>query len=111
MCKSADAHAGSAMDRNESEQWMSDHITNTQEVANGRLPHHDEARLPEQREALYEEVERLWLEVERLRDQQQALQRTPQLNDAQVDDDSGHEEGDDAKEPADRGRVRHRRPL
>ena len=59
------------------------------------------------------EVEWLRLEVERLRDQQQALQRTPQSNDTQVDDDSEHEESDDShtKRPAGRGRVLHRRPV
>ena len=59
------------------------------------------------------EVEWLRLEVERLRDQQQALQRTPQSNDTQVDDDSEHEESDDSytKRPAGRGCVLHRRPV
>jgi hypothetical protein len=35
------------MDRNESEQWISEHTTNMEEVESGRLPHHDEACLPE----------------------------------------------------------------
>ena len=101
------------MDRDESERWISEHATNTERVANGRLPHHDEARLPEKQEDLYVEVEWLRLEVERLRDQQQALQRTPQSNDTQVDDDPEHEESDDShtKRPAGRGRVLHRRPV
>src|SRR5260370_19246126 len=101
------------MDRNESEQWMSGHTTNTEKVANGRLPHHDEARLPEKQEGLSEEVEQLRLEVERLRDQQQALQRSPQSNDTQVDDESEHEGSDDSntKQPADRGRALHRRAV
>src|ERR1700738_2934726 len=98
------------MDRNESEQWKSEDTTNTEQVANGRLSHHDEARRteptpPEKQEGLYEEVEQLRLEVERLRDQQQALQRIPQSNDTQVDDDSN------TKQPADRGRARHWRPV
>jgi hypothetical protein len=50
------AHKGSAMDRNES--W---HTADTEQVANGPLPHHDDAHrtehsLPEKQKALYEEV-------------------------------------------------------
>src|SRR5260370_35081693 len=101
------------MDRDDAAQGLSGLAANTERVTNGRLPHHDEARLPEKQEDLYVEVEWLRLEVERLRDQQQALQRTPQSNDTQVDDDSEHEESDDshAKRPAGRGRVLHRRPV
>jgi len=101
------------MDRNESEQWISEHTTNTEQVANGRLPHHDEARLPEKPEGVSEEVEQLRLEVERLRDQWQALRRTPPSSDTQVDDDSEHEESDDSntKQPANRGRVLRRRSV
>ena len=101
------------MDRNESEQWISKHTTNTEQVANGRLPHHDEARLPEKPEGVSEEVEQLRLEVERLRDQWQALRRTPPSSDTQVDDDSEHEESDDSntKQPANRGRVLRRRSV
>src|SRR5260370_9556666 len=101
------------MDREEQERWIHEEATNTERGANGRLPHHDEERLPEKQEDLYVEVEWLRLEVERLRDQQQALQRTPQSNDTQVDDDSEHEESDDShtKRPAGRGRVLHRRPV
>jgi hypothetical protein len=101
------AHKGSAMDRNES--W---HTADTEQVANGPLPHHDDAHrtehsLPEKQKALYEEVDRLRLEVERLREQQQALQRTPQSNDTHVGG-VADEQNDDArpKDPADRGRVR-----
>jgi membrane fusion protein, multidrug efflux system len=93
------------------------HTINTKQVTNGPLPHHDEARwtepsLPEEQKGLYEEVDRLRLEVERLRDQQQALLRTPQSNDTEVDDDVESDKGDDSntKDPADHGRV-VRRPV
>jgi hypothetical protein len=56
---------------------------------------------------------RLRLEVERLREQQKAFQRTPPSNDGHADDDVNHEESDDSntQDPADRGRVLHRRPV
>jgi membrane fusion protein, multidrug efflux system len=101
------------MDSNDTER-----ITHTEEVANGRLRHHDETHrtdpsVPEDQHGLYEEVDRLQLEVERLRDQQQALQRTPQSNDTQVDDDPEHQESDDSntKDPAGCGRVLRWRPV
>jgi membrane fusion protein, multidrug efflux system len=101
------------MDSNDTER-----ITHTEEVANGRLRHHDETHrtdpsVPEYQHGLYEQVDRLQLEVERLRDQQQALQRTPQSNDTQVDDDPEHQESDDSntKDPAGCGRVLRWRPV
>jgi membrane fusion protein, multidrug efflux system len=116
------------MDRNESEQWISEHTADTEQVANGSLPHHNgvhrkEPAAPEKQQgryedarlldALHEEVERLLLEVERVRDHQQALQRTPQSNDTHIDDDVEDEQSDDSntKDPADRGRVLHRHPV
>jgi membrane fusion protein, multidrug efflux system len=101
------------MDSNDTER-----TTHTEEVANGRLRHHDETHrtdpsVPEYQHGLYEQVDRLQLEVERLRDRQQALQRTPQSNDTQVDDDPEHQESDDSntKDPAGCGRVLRWRPV
>ena len=95
----------------------SNHTINTKQVTNGPLLHRDEARgtepsLPEEQKGLYEEVDRLRLEVERLRHQQQALLRTPQSNDTEVDDDVESDTGDDSntKNSADRGHVL-RRPV
>jgi membrane fusion protein (multidrug efflux system) len=51
--------------------------------------------------------------VERLRDEQKALQRTPQTNDLHDADEVDDHEGDDsnARDPADRRGVLHRRPV
>src|SRR5216683_5027360 len=99
------------MDRNESER-------DTERAVNGLLPHHHEEHqiepsAPEKQNGLHEQVERLRLEVERLRDEQKALQRTPQSNDLHVDDEVEDHEGDDsnARDPADRRGVLHRRPV
>ena len=106
------AHRAIAMDSNDTER-----TTHTEEVANGRLRHHDETHrtdpsVPEDQHGLYEQVDRLRLEVERLRDQQQALQRTPQSNDLDADEVEDHEADDsNARDPADRRGVLHRRPL
>src|SRR5579864_2436107 len=101
------------MNRNES-----NHSIDTEQVANGPFPHHDEARgtepsVPQEQKGLYEEVDRLRLEVERLRDRQQALQRTPPSNDTPVDDDVADDDGDDSntKDRADRGRGLRRRHV
>src|SRR6266446_6838262 len=106
------------MDRNESEQWMSEHAADTERAANGLLPRHYkdyriEPSAAEKRNGVYEEIGQLKLEVERLRDQQQALQRTPPSNDTRVDDDVEHAESDDSntKDPADRRPVLHRRAV
>jgi biotin carboxyl carrier protein len=79
------------------------HPTDTEQVANGALPDHDAARgteppAPPGQNGLYEEVGQLRLEVERLRDQQQALQRSPASNDKDASDKEKDKkkEGDDA---------------
>jgi acetyl/propionyl-CoA carboxylase alpha subunit len=110
------------MDRNESKQWISEHTTDAQQAANGAHPHSDRAHPAESSvaekqnglyEELHEEVERLLLEVDRVRDQQQALQRSPQSNDIHADNDAEEEDSDDSntKHLADGGGDRHRRPV
>ena len=106
------------MERNESEQWISQHPTDSAPIANGKLHHRDDARrtehsVQEEPNGFYEEIAQLKLEVERLRDEQHALQRTPQSNDVHVDDDEEHSESDDAntKDPADRNPIFRRRPI
>jgi membrane fusion protein, multidrug efflux system len=106
------------MDGNESEQRICEDTTDTERAANGLLPdHYKEYRIepsaPEEQKGLHEEVERLRHEVDRLRDQQQALHRTLQSSAPQVDNDTEHQESDDSntKDPGDRGRVLHRRPV
>jgi membrane fusion protein, multidrug efflux system len=106
------------MDRNESEQLISEHTTDTESAGNGLLPHHYkeyqiEPSATERQKGLYEEVERLRLEVEHLRDQQQAFQRTPQSNDLHDGDKVEDDEGDDStsRDPADRHGVLSRRPV
>jgi hypothetical protein len=94
-------------------------ITDTEQLGNGRPVNHDDAHLTEssvseQQDGVYEEVERLRLEVDHLRDQQQALQRTPESNDIDPrdeadDDDPG--DGSNTNDPTDRRRVFHRRPV
>jgi membrane fusion protein (multidrug efflux system) len=61
------------------------------------------------RQDLYEQVNRLRLEVEHLRDQQQALHRTPDSNDTKVIDDLDNKEGDNSDKKD--VRARNRRPL
>ena len=87
-------------------------------LTNGPSDTRDQTRLTqpsvsENQNGLYEEVERLRLEVEHLRDEQKSLQRTPQLNDLYHGDDVEDHEGDDsdARDPADRRGVLHRRPV
>jgi len=83
--------------------YKNGHPTDTEQVANGALPDHDAARgteppAPPGQNGLYEEVGQLRLEVERLRDQQQALQRSPASNDKDASDKEKDKkkEGDDA---------------
>jgi membrane fusion protein, multidrug efflux system len=91
--------------------------TSGTEIAHETVEHHDETGLrgpsaSEKQNGLYEEVEKLRSEVDRLLDQQQALQRTPQSNDAPVEetkDDRGQDPN--AKDPADRARAHNRRPV
>jgi membrane fusion protein (multidrug efflux system) len=97
---------------------MSEHTTDAERATNGLLRHHhEEYRIepsaPEKQKGLYEEVGRLRLEVERLRDEQKALQRTPQSNVLNHGDEVEDHEGDDsnARDPADRRGVLHRRPV
>jgi membrane fusion protein, multidrug efflux system len=84
------------MDKNE-------HPTDTGQVANGALPHNDAAHpngpsIPGDQLGLHTEIGQLRLEVERLRDQQQALQRSPASNDKDASDKEKDKkkEGDDA---------------
>jgi hypothetical protein len=93
------------------------HINGNQQVANGSPENRDQTRLiqppvSEKQNGLHDEVERLRLEVERLRDEQKALQRTPQSNDLDADEVEDHEADDsNARDPADRRGVLHRRPV
>jgi membrane fusion protein (multidrug efflux system) len=101
------------MNINGSEHAADTRVTPGQSTSNLDLAHPTEASVSEEQKGLYEEVDRLRLEVEHLRDQQQALQRTPPSNDTRVDDGAEHQESDDSNTngPADRGRVLHRRPV
>ena len=93
-------------------------IDDAHQVANGSVAHRDKAHLTqfslsEGQRGLYEEVERLRFEVEHLRDQQQALNRTPQSTDFRVSEKGEDHEGDDSntRHPADRRGVLRRRPV
>ena len=93
-------------------------MTSTEQVANGPSENRDQARLTQpsisqKQNGLHEEFERLRLEVERLRDEQKALQRTPRSDDFHDVDEVEDHEGDDsnARDPADRRGVLHRRPI
>src|SRR5271163_45260 len=84
-------------------------VTPTEQLANGSLQNHDQTRLTqpsvlETQSGLHEEVELLRLEVERLRDEQNAFQRTPELNDLHDGDKLDVHQGDDsnADDPVDR---------
>jgi membrane fusion protein, multidrug efflux system len=62
------------------------HPTDTEQVADGPLLHNGEAHrtgasIPEDQLGLHAEIGQLRIEVDRLRDQQQALQRTPPAKD------------------------------
>jgi membrane fusion protein (multidrug efflux system) len=94
-------------------------IASTEQLTNEPPANHNDAHLiepsvTEKQNGLYEEVERLRLEVEHLRDQQQALQRTPQSNDIHPRDDVDEDDqgdGSNTNDPADRRGVFHRRPV
>jgi membrane fusion protein, multidrug efflux system len=93
-------------------------ITSTEELAKRPSANHDAAHLiepsaTEKQNGLFEEVARLRLEVEHLRDQRQALQRTPQSNEIGVGDELEDDQNDDThpKDPGAGGRVRRHRPL
>jgi membrane fusion protein, multidrug efflux system len=93
-------------------------MTSTEQVANGPSENRDQARLTQpsisqKQNGLHEEFERLRLEVERLRDEQKALQRSPRSDDFHDVDEVEDHEGDDsnARDPADRRGVLHRRPI
>jgi membrane fusion protein, multidrug efflux system len=86
------------------------HPTDTEQVANGALPHNGEARpnepsIPGDQLGLRTEIGQLRLEVERLRDQQQALQRSPPSNDKDSSDKDKKKEGDDAPASAPRDPI------
>ena len=91
--------------------------TSTGQVTNGAPENREQTQLThpsvsEKPNGLDEEVGRLRLEVERLRDEQKALQRTPQSNDLDADEVEDHEADDsNARDPGDRRRVLHRRPV
>jgi membrane fusion protein (multidrug efflux system) len=122
--RSADARIGFqhssnlAMDRHESEQWISEHTVDTGQAANGSSLHHNGAQLTghlvaEKPNGIYEEIKQLRLEVERLRDRQQALRQTPQSDGTDLGNDAEDEHSDNAhpKDPADRAGVLQRRPV
>jgi membrane fusion protein, multidrug efflux system len=101
------------MNNNEHER-----IICTEQLANGPPENRDQTRLTqpsisEKQNGLQEQVDRLRLEIEHLRDEQKALQRAPQSNDIHVGEEVEEEESDDSntKDPGDRGRVLHRRPV
>ena len=75
-------------------------ITDTEQLANGTPANHDDAHLAEPpiteaQNGLHQEVERLRREVDHLREQQQALTRTPQSNDLGVSDDEAQDDQSD----------------
>ena len=90
------------------------HPTDTEQVANGELPHNGEVHrpepsIPEDQLGLHAEIGQLRIEVDRLRDQQQALQRTPPSKDTDTKEEKDKnanqekdKESDDAhpKDPA-----------
>jgi membrane fusion protein, multidrug efflux system len=101
------------MDNNEYEN-----IDRTAKVANGPLENRDETLLTlpsvsEEQNGVREEVKRLRLELENLRDQQQALLRTPLSNGTGVDDEVEEDQSDNVhpKDPADRARFLRGRPV
>jgi len=94
------------------------HSNSGTNVANGTIPHNDERDLTgpsvsEQQKGLHDEIEHLRLEVEHLLDDQKALQRTPQSNDAKVAEEVEKHEVDDSstRNPAGRRGVLSRRPV
>ena len=93
----------------ENHQWILD--IRPEGKLTGTLP--TGSSVQEEQNGLYEEIRQLRLEVERLRDEQKALQRTPQSNDFHDADEVEDHEGDDsnARDPADRRGVLHRRPI
>jgi membrane fusion protein (multidrug efflux system) len=101
------------MDMNGFEHAADTGMTPGKSTSNLNRAHPTESSVSEEQNGLYEEVERLRLEVERLLHEQQAFKRTPPSNDTRVDDNAEHQESDDSniKDPADRGRVLHRRPV
>jgi membrane fusion protein (multidrug efflux system) len=79
--------------------------TDTARVVNGALPHNDAAHpnepsIPGDQLGLHTEIGQLRLEVERLRDQQQALQRTPPSNDTDAADKEKEQKKEDGDAPA-----------
>src|ERR1700693_3324005 len=90
------------------------HATDTEQVATGALPHNGEAHrtepsTPEDQLGLHAEIGQLRIELDRLRDQQQALQRTPPSKDTDTKEEKDKnanqakdKESDDAhpKDPA-----------
>jgi membrane fusion protein (multidrug efflux system) len=102
------------------------HPADTVQVENGELPHNGEAHLPEpsipeDQHGLHAEIRQLRIEVDRLRDQQQALQRTPPSKDTDTKEEKDKnanqekdKESDDAhpKDPAGGvGSVVRRHPV
>ncbi len=92
----------------ENHQWILD--TRPEGKLTGTLA--TGSSVQEEQNGLHEEIRQLRLEVERLRDEQKALQRTPQSDDLDADEIEDHE-GDDsnARDPTGHRGVLHRRPL
>jgi Biotin-lipoyl like len=95
-----------------------EHITSIEQLANGPPENSvqtclTQPSISERHNGLKEQVDRLRLEIEHLRDEQKALQQTPQSNDIHVGEEVEDEESDDsnARDPGDRGRALHRRPV
>jgi membrane fusion protein (multidrug efflux system) len=93
-------------------------IISTEQLANQPPENRDQTRLThpsvsEKQNGLQEQVDRLRLEIEHLRDEQKALQRTPQSDDIHVGKKVEDDERDDSntRDPGDRGRVLHRGPV
>jgi hypothetical protein len=92
--------------------------TDSGQVANGPLLHNGEAHrtepsIPEDQLGLHAEIGQLRIEVDRLRDQQQALQRTPPSKDTDTKEEKD-KKSDDAhsKDPAGGvGSVVRRHPV
>jgi membrane fusion protein, multidrug efflux system len=101
------------MDTNGSDH-ASDNITSPRQTspnANGLT--YPKSPPPDEKNEFREEIRQLRSEFERLRDQQTALQHSPQPNETDVADEAEDEQtdGTDPKDRANGGHVHHRRPL
>src|SRR6202167_4517515 len=84
------------------------HPTDSEQVANGPLLHNGEAHrtepsVPEDQLGLHAEIGQLRFEVDRLRDQQQALQRTPPSKDTDTKEEKDKKSDDAPQKDSARG--------